>query len=112
MRMIGKEAKEKGYANIEQVYEILKSRKPAEMKYEQQVVLDYVTKFKANKKTYQKVSSILESTELPESIKSKILEILPMNEPLLKQILASEKISLDDEKRAELLKAINETREA
>ncbi len=106
--MIGKEAKEKGYANIEDVYDILKSRKPAELKYEQQVVLDYVTKFKANKKMYTKVSSILEDTDLPESIKSKILEVLPKSESLLKQILASEKVSMPDEKRAELLKAISE----
>jgi Uncharacterized protein conserved in archaea len=106
--MIGKEAKEKGYANIEDVYDILKSRKPAELKYEQQVVLDYVTKFKANKKVYTKVSSILEDTDLPESIKSKILEVLPKSESLLKQILASEKVSMPDEKRAELLKAISE----
>ncbi len=108
MHMIGKEAKEKGYANIEDVYDILKSRKPAELKYEQQVVLDYVTKFKANKKMYTKVSSILEDTDLPESIKSKILEVLPKSESLLKQILASEKVSMPDEKRAELLKAISE----
>ncbi len=108
MHMIGKEAKEKGYANIEDVYDILKSRKPAELKYEQQVVLDYVTKFKANKKVYTKVSSILEDTDLPESIKSKILEVLPKSESLLKQILASEKVSMPDEKRAELLKAISE----
>ncbi len=103
--MIGKEAKEKGYANIEEVYEILKSRKPAELKYEQQVVLDYVTKFKANKKLYAKVSSILEGTELPESIRYKILEVLPKSELLLKQILASEKASLPEEKREEILKA-------
>lgn len=108
--MIGKEVEEIGYANIEEVYKILKKRKPSDLKYEQQIALDHAEKFKIDKKSYTKIKSILDGMEeINDSIKAKILEILPKNEMLLKQILASERASIDDENKTKLLKSINES---
>lgn len=108
--MIGKEVEEIGYANTEEVYKILKKRKPSEMKYEQQTALEHAEKFKIDKKSYAKIKAALDGIEdVSDSIKAKILEILPKNEMLLKQILASERASIDDEDKAKLLKLINES---
>jgi DNA-directed RNA polymerase subunit F len=107
--MIGKEANEKGYASISDVYDILKTRKSGELKYEQQIVLEYTEKFKADKRSYNRISSVMEGIdELSESMRAKILEVLPKSEILLKQVLAGEKIMLSDEHFNALLKAINE----
>ncbi len=108
--MIGKKVVERGYVNIDEVYEILKKRKPSEMKYEQQIALDHAEKFKITKKRYTKIMSVLdEIPEINDSIKSKIMEILPKNGMLLKQILASERASISDEHRDRLLKLMNES---
>lgn len=108
--MIGKEAEETGYATIEEVYEILKGRKASDMKYEQQITLEYAEKFKINKKKYSKISTMLDGVDgLTDSMKAKILEVLPKSEILLKQVLAAERLTIPDDKRDELLKLTNES---
>lgn len=107
--MIGKEAKENGYASISDVYDILKSRKSGELKYEQQIVLEYAERFKVDKRDYNRVSKVMEGMdELSDSMRAKILEVMPKSEILLKQVLAGEKITMSDEHFNTLLKAINE----
>jgi DNA-directed RNA polymerase subunit F len=105
--MIGKGIINKKVATIDEVLDILESRKEAgELTYEQQIALEHTKKLATEKQRIAKVKKELEAMQIKEECIAKILEIMPSNIMLLKQVLAGCKNSLDDETVAKVLELI------
>ncbi|MGC8670043.1 MAG: hypothetical protein ACP5TL_02745 [Candidatus Micrarchaeia archaeon] len=97
--MIGKEAAEKRVAMIDEIVEVLEKRKGlGELTYEQQLTLDHSKKLIEDKQKIARIKKELSGIDaLKEECVAKILEIMPSNQMLLKQILAGCRATLDEE---------------
>ncbi len=107
--MIGKAAKNNGNASLSEVLDILESRKKEkELTYEQQIALEHATKFAAQKSHEQKIKKTLEELGLLSNHTIlTLLNTMPKNVMLLKQILANEKKTFNEEEIKKILSIIN-----
>ncbi|MCL4372084.1 DNA-directed RNA polymerase subunit F [Candidatus Marsarchaeota archaeon] len=104
--MIGKKAEQNGFITLDEVYEILKERKksPKPLTYEQQLAYEYVEKFKLPKKHTEKAKSDLQKLGiLSDYAVAKLIEVMPKNAGMVRQILAKEKGSIDDSAISKIL---------
>ncbi|MDE1868488.1 MAG: hypothetical protein KGH60_00780 [Candidatus Micrarchaeota archaeon] len=109
--MIGKETKGNRAVGISEVLEIIKKRKssPKGLSYEQQTAFEHASKFAADAADSDKLKKKLDDLGiLNEKTIFKIIEIRPKNFMLLKQILASERKTFDDETVNKILALIKE----
>ncbi|MGC8496024.1 MAG: hypothetical protein ACP5RM_00570 [Candidatus Micrarchaeia archaeon] len=105
--MIGKGIINKKVATIDEVLDILESRKDSgDLTYEQQIALEHTKKLAAEKQKLSKVKKELQEMQIKDECIAKILEIMPSNIMLLKQILAGCKNSLDEETVAKVLEVV------
>ncbi|MCL4383440.1 MAG: hypothetical protein M1168_03375 [Candidatus Marsarchaeota archaeon] len=107
--MIGKSAKDKGPISITEALQILNKRKEEnkELTYEQDSALKHATKFAIPAEKFKKLKQNLEDLKfLDEILIIKILDILPKNEMLLRQILAYSGKTLDDKQIESILNII------
>ena len=97
--MIGKESKEGKVVPINAVIEILEERKKSgDLTYEQQIALEHSKKFAQTKAQNEKTKKALEALgTLNTKSVFKILEIMPRNAMLLKQILMQEKKTFSED---------------
>ena len=107
--MIGKESKHSGYVSLNRVIEILDERKKEkELTYEQQIAYEHATKFAPTTGAEQKVRKGLEGLGvLGESTIVAIVTAMPMNEMLLKRILAGENKAFTEEEVKSILSITN-----
>lgn len=96
--MIGKETKQSEPVSISEVAQILEERKEKELSYEQQVALEHAKKFAITKAQHEKARKALEALDvLDKRTLLKVLDIMPRNAMLLRQVLAQTRKSYDDE---------------
>jgi DNA-directed RNA polymerase subunit F len=97
--MIGKEAGTGKAVPVDEVIDILEERKKSgELTYEQQIALEHSKKFVQGKAHVEKARKAIEALNMlsPKGI-LKVLEIMPKNAMLLRQILAQEKKAFTDD---------------
>ncbi len=109
--MIGKDSKSNGTISLNNVSEILETRrKEREPIYEQEIALEHSKKFVISKAQYDKMEKKLNAVNgIKHSLIPKIIDIRPTTEMLLKQILASEKVTLEDSAIKEIIAIVKET---
>ena len=97
--MIGKESKLKGVASINEVMSILEERrKRGEWIYEQQRSYEHAEKVSPAKERSKKVFKELVALDfIDEMTATKITDIMPANLMLLKQVIAGENKSYDED---------------
>jgi DNA-directed RNA polymerase subunit F len=108
--MLGKEVKESKAVSINEVVEILESRKKSsELTYEQQIALEHAKKFVQSTARAEKLNKALDALGIL-SLKGilKVIEIMPKNAMLLKQILVQEKKTFTEEDISKILAIIRE----
>lgn len=107
--MIGKDSKNNGHASLNEVLEILESRKKErELTYEQTIALEHATKFASAKNSEAKTRKALEETGLLSGhTVLTILNIMPKGEVLLKQILSGEKRTFAEDEVKKILAIVN-----
>lgn len=97
-------------AAMPEVLDILEDRKKAgELGYEQQLVLDYATKFsKIKESDAKKMKKDMEGMGLSERLSLKMIEIMPTEPNLVKLILAMDKNRqpATDEEVAKLIETV------
>lgn len=91
--------------SLHNVWKLLEDRrKKKEPIYEQQIALEHAEKFKITDQQYEKMKKKLEDLKLlKNSTVVKIIDIRPKTEPLLKQILVSERKSFSNEEIQSIL---------
>ncbi len=97
--MIGLDAKQVRSASLNEVVEVLSARgKDGALSYEQQIALDHAKKFALSDSKYEAAKKSMEELKVlqPSTITS-VLNVMPKNEPSLRQVLAGAKQPLDDE---------------
>jgi len=96
--MIGKEITGKKVAMIDEVLDILEERKKSgDITYEQQLALEHTKKFAQETQKLAKIKKELnEMGTLKDECIAKILEIMPSNVMMLRQVLAGCKNTVDD----------------
>jgi DNA-directed RNA polymerase subunit F len=106
--MIGSESRQTKLANIYEVLDILEERKKSkELTYEQQLAFEHATKLVKSAEQAKRISGALEKLgTLSEKSTVKLLEIMPKNATLLKQILAQEGKVFTEEECAKILAII------
>jgi DNA-directed RNA polymerase subunit F len=111
--MIGKAILNKRIVSIQEVLEILENRKKeSELGYEQELAYEHAKKFsKISKEKAEKlIQQLGEIKKLSEEAKIKIVEILPKNEDTLRQILANEPYTLEENEIKRVMELINEAK--
>jgi DNA-directed RNA polymerase subunit F len=108
--MIGKESKDKGSVPLHVTWKILESRrKKKDPIYEQQIALEHAEKFKLTDQQYEKLKKKLDELKLLKNDTiTKVIDIRPKSEPLLKQVLAVERKSFSSEELQKVLAIIKE----
>ncbi len=108
--MIGKESKDNGSVPLHVTWKILEGRrKKKEPIYEQQIALEHAEKFKLTDQQYEKLRKRLDELKLLKSDTiTKLIDIRPKGEPLLKQVLASERKGFSADELQKMLTAIKE----
>ena len=103
--MIGSESKQTKLADIYEVADILEKRKKErDLTYEQQLALEHATKLVKSGEQAKKAKAALEKLGLlNEKSVVKLLEIMPKNAMLLKQVLAQEGKVFSEEEIAKIL---------
>jgi DNA-directed RNA polymerase subunit F len=103
--MIGSESKQTRLATIYDVAGILEERKKAkDLTYEQQLALEHASKLVKSDEQAKKAKNELEKLgTLSEKTVVKLLEIMPKNVMLLKQVLAQEGKVFSEEELAKIL---------
>ncbi len=103
--MIGHESKQTGLASIYDVEAILEARKKGkDLTYEQQLALEHATKLVKSGEHSKKIKSELEKLgTLSERSVIKLLEIMPKNTTLLKQVVAQEGKVFSEEELSKIL---------
>lgn len=107
--MIGKKIEDKGVATLYDVYEVLKERKKSSkpLTYEQQLALDYVEKFKPQKKSQvEKLQKELDALGLSKYAAAKLIEVMPKNAAMVKAILMKEN-GINEEKVSKIVAILN-----
>jgi DNA-directed RNA polymerase subunit F len=108
--MIGKKAEEKSIASIHQVMDIIEERKKegGELTYEQQRSYEHAKVLGISKEKGDKAKKRIEALGLlSEHTITKIVDIMPANQLLLKQILIKEGKTFTDEQLAKIMGAIS-----
>jgi DNA-directed RNA polymerase subunit F len=110
--MIGKEQSEPEPVSVVEALEILEERKKeGELGYEQQLAYEHAKKFaKLSKEKAEKLEKELIELGLGKRLAKKIIDIMPMNDLQLKQVLIFEKRSFDDSVIASIIEKINNYR--
>ncbi|MFP3215389.1 MAG: RNA polymerase Rpb4 family protein [Candidatus Micrarchaeota archaeon] len=110
--MIGKEQSEPEPISVVEALEILEERKKeGELGYEQQLAYEHAKKFaKLSKEDAEKLEKELIELGLGKRLAKKIIDIMPMNDLQLKQVLIFEKRSFDDSVIASIIEKINKYR--
>lgn len=108
--MIGKEVKGSRAVAITEVVDIIKKRKstPKGLSYEQQTAYEHATKFAAEADEKKVRKKLEDMGILSEKTILKIIEIMPKNGMLVRQILASERKTFDDETVTKILAVVKE----
>ncbi len=108
--MIGKEAKSKGSVTLHSVRGILEDRrKKKDPIYEQQIALEHAEKFPITEQEEEKLRKRLSELGLMrEDTLTKVIDIKPKNEVLLKYILSNEKKTFSDEDTKKILAVLKE----
>ena len=103
--MIGSESKQTGLASIYDVAGILEERKKTSaLTYEQQLALEHATKLIKPNEHSKKIKSDLEKLgTLNAKSVVKLLEIMPKNATLLKQVVAQEGKVFSEEELSKIL---------
>lgn len=103
--MIGSESRQTKLANIYEVVDILEARKKKhELTYEQQLALEHATKLVKSGEQSKKLMGALEKLGiLSDRSVVKLMEIMPKNATLLKQVLAQEGKVFSEEELAKIL---------
>ncbi len=103
--MIGHESKQTGLASIYDVSRILEERKKGkDLTYEQQLALEHASKLVKEGERPKKIKSELEKLGiLSERSVIKLLEIMPKNTVLLKQVIMQEGKVFSEEELAKIL---------
>jgi DNA-directed RNA polymerase subunit F len=107
--MIGKGKSETKIATLPEVLDILNDRKKeGETGYEQQLTDEYAKKFsKVSVGDAKKMMKELEELGLGEKASAKVIEIMPNDLVMLKQVLIIEKKSLEEETVGKVLAVVN-----
>lgn len=108
--MIGKQGKSKGSITLHSVHGILENRrKQKEPTYEQQIALEHAEKFKMTDKEQDSLRKKLADLGLlKDDTITKIIDIRPKSEALLKYILSSEKKTFSDDETKKVLAVVKE----
>ncbi|MEM0124614.1 MAG: hypothetical protein QXF41_03690 [Candidatus Micrarchaeaceae archaeon] len=107
--MIGKERSEASVATVYDAFEILEKKKKegGELGYEQQLAYDHIAKIKKmSKEKAEKLAEELEEIGLSRKAIAKIIEIMPLNELQLRQVLIIERKQFADDEIKKMLDAI------
>ncbi len=109
--MIGKDSKSNGTVSLNSVSEILEGRrKERDPIYEQEIALEHSKKFTLSKAQYEKLEKKLNAISgMKPALAAKILDIRPTTEMLLKQILAFDKITLEEAAIKEIIAIMKES---
>lgn len=107
--MIGKKAEVAGVTTIHQVMDILEARKKeGELTYEQQRSYDHAKILGISKEKCEKAAKRLEALGFPEEkTRAKIVDIMPLNVLLLKQILAKDGKTFTEEQITQIMGAVS-----
>lgn len=110
--MIGKGKSETRIATLPEVREILEERKKeGETGYEQQLTDEYAKKFtKVSEADAKKMMKELTELGLGEKSAAKVIEIMPSDIIMLKQVLLIEKKSIEEETVGKVLEVVNSYR--
>src|SRR5437016_3330598 len=108
--MIGKEKVSSRPVPISETLEVLEERKKAgELGYEQQLSYDHAKKFATiGKKEAKKLQDELEKFRISEKKIIKIIDIMPVNEVQLKNVLIGENV--EEDKIKEILAIVSKYR--
>ncbi len=107
--MIGKNVRDEGPVSLSTTWEVLeKRRKERELTLEQQMAIEHAEKFKLTKAAYAKLEKKLTDIGIDKRIAIKLIDLMPTDEMLLKQVLASYKAEMDDSKIKEVLEVFKE----
>ncbi len=103
--MIGRESKQTRLAALYEVVDILEERKKGrELTYEQQIALEHAKKLAKGTEQSKKARNELEKLgSLSEKSVIKILEVMPKDAMLLRQVLAQEGKVFSEEQIAKIL---------
>lgn len=110
--MIGKGKSDARIATLPEVLEILEERKKeGETGYEQQLTDEYAKKFaKVGAGDAKKMMKELSDLGLGDKSASKVIEIMPSDMVMLKQVLIIEKKSLEEETVGRVFEVVNSHR--
>jgi DNA-directed RNA polymerase subunit F len=109
--MIGKDPKGPNHVPLYEVIEIIKERKKhGELGYEQTVALEHAEKFHTDKAKFDKAKKKLEELDLSSDTAIKILDIMPKNAFVVKQLVAKESENFGDEQINKILAIIKESK--
>ena len=110
--MIGKGKSDTRIATLPEVLEILEQRKKeGETGYEQQLTDEYAKKFaKISDGDAKKMMKELTELGLGEKSAAKVIEIMPSDMIMLKQVLIIEKKSLEEETVSKVMETVNKHR--
>lgn len=110
--MIGKNQSGPEPVSAVEALEILEARKKeGELGYEQELAYEHAKKFaKIGKEKAEKLEKELVELGIGARLAKKIIDIMPINDLQLKQIIIFEKRSFDDQTIARILEVINNYR--
>ncbi len=103
--MIGKESSSKGSVSLHDVFNILESRRKQKNPiYEQEMALEHAGKFEMTNQQYEKMRKRLgELGSLKDETVTKLIDIRPKNESLLRHVLTSERRNFSSEELQSIL---------
>ena len=103
--MIGKEGKDKSSVTLTNAWEILENRrKMREATYEQQLALEHASKFKVESTVSERQRKVLgELALLKSDTVTKLIDVQPGNEMLVRQVISMEKKTFEKDDVAKIL---------
>ncbi|MEM0149605.1 MAG: hypothetical protein QXW10_01775 [Candidatus Micrarchaeaceae archaeon] len=103
--MIGKEGKDKSSVTLTNAWSILEERrKMREATYEQQLALEHASKFKVEDSVSERQRKALDGLNIlkPDTV-TKLIDMQPGNEMLVRQVISMEKKAFEPEDVAKIL---------
>ena len=103
--MIGKGSKDKSSVTLTNAWDILEERrKMREATYEQQLALEHASKFKVESSVSERQRKVLEELAILKSDTiTKLIDMQPGNEMLVRQVISIEKKAFGGEEVAKIL---------
>ncbi|MGB9732471.1 MAG: RNA polymerase Rpb4 family protein [Candidatus Micrarchaeia archaeon] len=110
--MIGKSQSEPEPISAIEALEVLEERKKeGELGYEQQLAYEHAKKFaRLSKEKAEKLEKELIELGIGKKLAKKIIDIMPLNDMQLKQVVIFEKRSFDDQTISKILEVLNSYR--